>query len=393
MGSVAQQRGAPASARRRQQHRLDHGRISAPQPKGHALADEERTLLETPLRLDRGDIYPATAEPHFLIEPPAPELGEVNDRFVELPPIAGSRGAADRNFRRMKKDEVLAKDRTEREAAARAGVSGGAGVGADGGGAGVGAAALADAEHASLLAHPSGGVQGIALLAGLLAHLSQGALCGASLLQLAATPWPGGGTSGDVLNSLTLVRPMAYATVALPLNRTLSMLALASFIASCDLHAAAPRAGTALLLFLHACVVLTCVLELPTCVALTVGRAEREPALASILSVTLVNSTADLEQAIGSDPAAPATGSMLPPPPPPPHIYRPDLLPEMALEEGGGFFSTALSAQQLGFWEGLLFVRAILSTLAWILSCLMQSHMAFGVPPVSEGSVGYLNDW
>ena len=151
-----------------------------------------------------------------------------------------------------------------------------------------------------------------------------------------------------------------------------------------------------MLLVLHACVVVTCVLELPTCVSLGVGRIKREPLLTALITQSLTNITA---ATLGTDaqgdasPPPPLPPPVLvmpspPPPPPPPFEFRPDLLPQMALESGGGFFSTDLSAQQLGFWQGLIVVRAIFSTVAWLLACLMQSHLAFGVPPIAEGSVG-----
>ena len=313
----------------------------APAAMGDMLAEEERKLLSAPVRIDQDDLYPADMEPHFLVHPPAPELGEAGERYVELPPTARS----GRAFRRVRAAETVGPDGNASTSGAAAGT--------------VATADSVDAETAHLAA-PSGAVQAGALIVGLLVHVAQGALAGVSLMQAAATPWPGDDGS--------LIRPMAYAKAALPLNRTLFLLAAASFLASCDLHAAAPRAGTAILILFHAIVVLTCVLQLPTDVALHVGRAARDSALTTALETSLFNTTLEVP-------------------------YRPDLLPEMAMEEGSGFFSTALSAEQFGFWQALISLRAFFASCAWLLACLLQSHMAFGVPPVaSEAQHGY-SEW
>ena len=75
-----------------------------------------------------------------------------------------------------------------------------------------------------------------------------------------------------------------------------------------------------------------------------------------------------------------------PPPPPLPFEFRPDLLPQMALNRAADFLDGSLGAAAR-LW-GLIVVRAIFSTVAWLLACPMQSHLAFGVPPIAEGSVG-----
>ena len=314
----------------------------------NSLAEEERELLAAPLRIDRTDLYPTTSEPHFLVEPPAPGLGEVHDRYVELPPTVD--GDSGRTFRRMRRGE-----------AAGALVSG-AKVG-DGLRGVPGDERFPEAE--SYLASPSGGVQAMALLIGIVIHLAQGGLAGLSLLQWASTPWP-------TTEAPTLVRPMAYAPAALPLHRTSLLLAYCAFLGACDSHAAAPRLGTALLLVLYAVVVLTCILQLPTDVALSVGRETREPVLSAALLNTLTSNGSVSE------------------------VFRPDLLAEMQLEEGMGAFSTKLSAQQLGFWQANLVTRAVLSTLGWAFACLLQARSAFGVPPIDSShgapSRGY-DDW
>ena len=307
--------------------------LRAPPPMGSGLAEEERLLLATPLQLSRGDLYPTSVEPHFPMMPPAPMIGEVDASYVELP--------IENRFRRVSRQP-------------------GAPISA------VGAGAPADARAEFTMA-PTAATEAVALIIGLGIHLAQGALAGVSLMQAAAAPWPD--DSRTPSGARSLVRPLAYADLALPLQRTLALLAGASFLASCDLHAAAPRYSTGAMLVLYAIVVITCVLELPTDVALHVGRGQRETALSAALTASFVNET-DVT----------------------PAFYRPYNLPEAALETGGGFFSTALSIQQFSFFQGLIIVRAILTTIAWLLSSLVQSQPAFGVPPVDisdDPGLGY----
>jgi len=307
---------------RRERRERRGGKLSAPPAGLMMLADEERLLLQTPLRLNKADIYPSSAEPHFPIEAPAPIIGEIDASYIENP--------VEKTFRRVRPGAELV-ERAELPLAT---------VDADG----------FDIERA-----PSGAAQGVALLLGLGLHLAQGALAGASLLQYTMAPWPDA--------SATLIRPLAYAPLALPLQRTMSLLAGASFLGAVDLHAAAPRASSFVLMVFYALVVVTCVLQLPTDVGMDVGRKQRESVLMSTLAASSPNASAIVP-------------------------YRPDLLPETQLETGGGFFSTALSASQFGFFQALVGVRAILSILAWLLACLLQSFPAFGVPPVTVEEFG-----
>lgn len=318
--------------------RSDRGGPLAPPAAAVSLAEEERRLLAKPLRIRRADLYPASAEPHFLMEPPAPVIGEVDASYVEMP--------IEKSFRRIRQTD------------------GGAGGGGAGGlrtsasNASLGAEGGSDEDRdAAFRSAPSGATQAIALLVGLAIHLAQGALAGASLMQLACSPWP------DASNSLA--RPLAYAPLALPMQRTLHLLAGASFLAAVDLHAAAPRVTSGVLLVLYGLIVVTCVLQLPTDVALDVGRTRRLSALSNALDAHLA--------ANASTPA----GQPLP-------DYRPDLLPETALEDGGGFFSPRLSSSQFGLFQALICVRALLATLAWLLACQLQSAPAFGLPPLPD---------
>ena len=313
---------------------------SAPSPFSRAppantrfLADEERLLLATPLNLNRNDIYPSTAEPHFLIEPPAPEIGEVDASYVELPLTASFRREKDLRGRDGQQAKPAPLPRADE-------------MGAD--------------ARSRFAAAPSAATEAIALLAGLCLHLAQGALAGCSLLQLAASPWP------DDTNTLT--RPLAYAPMALPMQRTLYLLAGGSFLAAVDLHACAPRMTSGVMMLLYALVVITCVFELPTSVALHVGRQDRLPELQAAWDLTM--STVNLT---GSD------VNMIQFVP-----FRPLSLNASVLDEGGGLFSTALSPFQFGWLQTLISLRAIIATSAWLLSCLVQSAPAFSVPPIRE---------
>lgn len=110
------------------------------------------------------------------------------------------------------------------------------------------------------------------------------------------------------------------------------------------------------LLLLHALIVVTTTLELPTTIALHEGRAAREAAFTAPLLDVLANVTNT--------------------------TFEPQRLPEAALEAGGGPFSTALSAAQLDFWQVLVTMRALLALLCWLIACLLQSHDVFEVPPI-----------
>ena len=329
-------------AERRMQKTLQAGH-------GALLPDDERRLLEAPLKIERGDLYPSRAEPHFLIEPPAPALGEVSANYVEL--------AGTMTFKctstAAKNDEEL-------------GTSNGT---------------FKSHHHASAtaaLAHgPTGGTQFVMLCIGIAIHLAQGALAGLSLLQLALQPWPD--------DSRTLTRPMAYAPAAMATQRAMQILAMFAFIGAADLHAVNPRYASALTLVLYACVVTTLIIELPTDVALSVGRRNRETVLSEALDVslgvgqTVLASDGAIQSLIDPDVLATQIQGR----------FRPELLAVMQLEQQErGFFSTNLSAQQLNFWQALIWTRAVMSTFCWISISLLQSGWAFRLPPfaVERGS-------
>ena len=161
-------------------------RVFLPNPKIDLLPVDERLLLETPIHLDRTDIYPSRAEPHFLIEPPAPSIGDVTSSYVEFPGVGSQ-------FKRKVSN-----------------------AGAGGRPAANGAPArLAESvqREAAIVAYyaPTGATQAVMLLVGLFIHLSQGALAGVCLLQLAIAPWP------DKADDLYI--PAAYAAMAVPLQQ------------------------------------------------------------------------------------------------------------------------------------------------------------------------------
>ena len=300
------------------------------------MTDEERELLGLPVRalLDDGDKYPIEAEPHFLVEPPAPESGR-STSFVELP-------GTERAFRRLHRNRA---DPPPPRPGALA------------------------AEGGAVLDEPSWGVQVVAVVVGLLLRLSQGGLAGVCLLQLACTPWPDPASVDEGRGEL--LRPVMYAPIALPMHRVLQVLALLAFLAACDLHAAsAQRGATVLLMALHAAVVVTLVLELPTSVALTRHRAlevDVEPLQALLDAVLSNNATV-----------------------PPTPLYEPRGFAQLtypaaaaADDDAASPFSTSLNAPQLGLWQGLMVARATIAGIAWLVACLIQSRPAFEVPPLS----------
>ena len=58
-------------------------------------------------------------------------------------------------------------------------------------------------------------------------------------------------------------------------------------------------------------------------------------------------------------------------------VLRPDI------GESVGLFSTMLSLPQLSFWQSLLWLRAALAALCWVIATLLQSAPAFGLPPLA----------
>jgi len=191
-------------------------------------------------------------------------------------------------------------------------------------------------------------------------HSAQGALAGACLMQLGLGPWPN--------DDGTLVRPMAYASLAVPMTRAIHVLAVFAFVGVADLHVSNPRVLTGLVLWMYTLIVTTLVLEIPTVVAIVLRRAEVEEPLQAMLDAALniFNSS---------------NATVYNPPP-----FEPEpLLPTQ--EPGNGtdaiqLFSTGLTSQQLSFWTALIWVRALVSLLSWMIMTVVQSVPAFGVPPV-----------
>ena len=222
------------------------------------LPDDERRLLEMPVRIDKADIYPSSNEPHFLIEPPAPALGEVQASYIEVP---GGDGRFVRGW-------------------------GGVGVGGgEGGGAGgaSGSGVTTDLVEVDPAREVSGGTQLMMLLIGVAMHSAQGALAGACLMQLGLGPWPN--------DDGTLVRPMAYASLAVPMTRAIHVVAVFAFVGVADLHVSNPRVLTGLVLWMYTLIVITLVLEIPTVVAVVLRRAEVEGPLQAMLDAAIFNSS------------------------------------------------------------------------------------------------------
>uniref|UniRef100_A0A7S2FML9 Uncharacterized protein n=1 Tax=Haptolina brevifila TaxID=156173 RepID=A0A7S2FML9_9EUKA len=289
------------------------------------LPEEERLLLETPVRIDRADIYPSSTEPHFLIEPPAPALGEVQASYIEVPGEGRFRCTSVR-------------------------ADGGVGVDGSGGGGPSGMSA-SGVDLASVA--PSGGTQVTMLIVGMAIQLSQGALAGTCLMQLGLSPWP--------RDEDALVRPISYAPLGVPLQRASHILAIFGFLGAADLHVSYPRFPTGCVLAMYALIVLTLLLELPTIVALRLRRDEVEPSLEALLEISLLEGGG---------------------------AFKPESLAAMAFDVptngtgSVGLFSTVLTAEQLSFWQSLLWVRAVLASVCWVITCLAQSTPAFGVPPL-----------
>ena len=323
------------------------------------LPEEEQLLLQSPLMLDKGDIYPARAEPHFLVEPPAPALGHITTSYVE---VAGKNG----HFRCA--PALTANDCSDAAGARTCSATPGS---SHDGGAKV-------SRFSPLVYGPTGGMQALMLCVGVALHLSHGALAGASLLQLALHPWP---DSND-----TLVQPMAFACVAMRAQRTMRLLATFAFLDACDLHAATKTYTTGLILWLHVTVVITLLIEMPTDVSLALGRNDRESVLAEALDYSLGINRSLFDSADGSIGLAQSAEILGAQP------YRggfvPNQLASMQYEEQKrDFFSTSLSKQQLDFWAGLMWGRASLTLLCWVLITLLHSGWTFSLPPIAYESL------
>ena len=166
-----------------------------PSALGEKLHLQDQQLLSAPLRVDEADLFPMDQEPMYITQPPVPTLGgEGVERYAE------SMGRQQR-FRRMSAQ-------------------------ADG----EQLATAAGPEHSGA-SHvpppPSGGTQAAFTLFGLMYHASGGMLAGITLAQSICSP----GFDCD-----NLVLHMAYASVALTLQRAVTTLSLLAFIGTADRH-------------------------------------------------------------------------------------------------------------------------------------------------------------
>ena len=166
-----------------------------PSALGEKLHLQDRQLLSAPLRVDEADLFPLDQEPTYITQPPVPTLGgEGVERYAE------SMGRQQR-FRRMPAQ-------------------------ADG----EQLATAAGPEHSGTThvpPPPSGGTQAAFTLFGLMYHASGGMLAGITLAQSICSP----GFDCD-----SLVLHMAYASVALTLQRAVTALSLLAFIGTADRH-------------------------------------------------------------------------------------------------------------------------------------------------------------
>jgi hypothetical protein len=342
------------SERRRLEGSLAPARSLLPVRKG-PLPEEERRLLEMPIKLDKGDLFRGGA-PQFLHEPPAPALGNVTLSYVE---IAGAMDAG--RFRCISRDFKGSAD------------PGGSGHGPMAGG--PQARGFEAGRREPLRFGPSGGTQVVMLCIGIALNVAQGALAGLTLMMLAVHPWPDEAAP-------TLLRPMTFAPLVVPMQRVQHVLASFSFLGAADLHAASPSYGSGLVLLIYVGVIITLVLELPTDVGLTIGRERRQAVLVEALDFSLgLNTTMRVApdgsllfgQSAEVLEAQPFKDS-----------FMPERLASMQFEpHTRDFFETALSEKQLSFWTSLLWTRAVLATISWVLFTLMQAGWAFTVPPVS----------
>ena len=164
-----------------------------PSALGEKLHLQDRELLSAPLRVDEADLFPLDQDPMYITQPPVPSLGgEGVERYAE---------GMGRRFRRMPAQ-------------------------ADG----EQLATAASAEHSGATyvpPPPSGGTQAAFTFFGLMYHASGGMLAGITLAQSICSP----GFDCD-----NLVLHMAYASVALTLQRAVTTLSLLAFIGTADRH-------------------------------------------------------------------------------------------------------------------------------------------------------------
>jgi len=166
-----------------------------PSARGEKLHSTDQKLLRSPVQLDESDLFPSDQDPRFLVQPPVPSLGAHGETYAEG--VGGGR-----RFRKT--------------------------MGADGERLLTSASAVADAQALRLPAiSPLAGTQAAFFLMGVCFHGSAGVVAGLSLAQSLASPGFG---------KATLTMHMAYASVALVLQRATNALGLFAFIGATDRH-------------------------------------------------------------------------------------------------------------------------------------------------------------
>jgi len=290
-----------------------------PSALGEKLHLQDQQLLSAPLRVDEADLFPMDQEPMYITQPPVPTLGgEGVERYAE------SMGRQQR-FRRMSAQ-------------------------ADG----EQLATAAGPEHSGA-SHvpppPSGGTQAAFTLFGLMYHASGGMLAGITLAQSICSP----GFDCD-----NLVLHMAYASVALTLQRAVTTLSLLAFIGTADRHVCRRTRLSGLTVLLTGLYVVLVALQLPPDAVFYHGRRERDPTL-----------KIKHDQA-GDDPLKL-------------QLEDPVAFPEFILEETGSLFEMRLTCNLINYQQFLTLSRTLIALLAWVLACHEDPYTLFTVPPLEKG--------
>jgi len=290
-----------------------------PSALGEKLHLQDRQLLSAPLRVDEADLFPLDQEPTYITQPPVPTLGgEGVERFAE------GMGRQQR-FRRMPAQ-------------------------ADG----EQLATAAGPEHSSAThvpPPPSGGTQAAFTLFGLMYHASGGMLAGITLAQSICSP----GFDCD-----SLVLHMAYASVALTLQRAVTALSLLAFIGTADRHVCRRTRLSGLTVLLTGLYVVLVALQLPPDAVFHHGRRERDPTL------KIKHGQA------GDDPLKL-------------QLEDPMAFPEFILEESETLFEMRLTCNLINYQQFLTLSRTLIALLAWVLACHEDPYTLFTVPPLEKG--------
>ena len=205
-GEVTESAGAALRRKQREAPAPDGLRVPSALP--DELAEVEKRLLSTPMRVDDEDIFPDDYEPHPYMQPPVPSLGAAKEVYTEV----GGGGA--RPFRRV---------------AAAAGGGGGTesdGGTAEGGGRNGGLSSGGETRGAY---EPSVTSRVLMILLGLVFRGAHGTLAGLCLMQLVVVPGFG---------ATRLTEHLAYAPCAMPLQRAMSTVAVLAFLGdeTCPFH-------------------------------------------------------------------------------------------------------------------------------------------------------------